>query len=268
MIPLASFLFALVAAGASTQQAAKVVRDVGIDQKLGEKVELELPFTDESGREIRLGDAFSRRPVVLALVYYRCPMLCNQVLEGLVRTLRAVSLVPGEDFEIVVVSIDPKETSELAAAKKASCVAEYGRASDAQGWHFLVGPQDSIRRLAGDVGFRYVHDARSDQFAHASGFFVLTPKGVLSRYFYGLEHAPNDLRLALVESSEERIGTLVDQVLLLCFHYDPTTGRYGFAILNAIRALGLLTIAAIGGFLWVMLRRDRRTPRPRETPVG
>jgi protein SCO1/2 len=252
---------ALSAVLAFAQAAAKVVRDVGIDQKLGEKVALDLPFVDDEGREVRLADFFGRRPVVLALVYYRCPMLCSQVLDGIVRVLRGVSLEPGSDFEIVVVSIDPKETSALAAETKASCVARYDRKTGAQGWHFLVGKEETIRRLADDAGFRYVHDPATGQYAHASGFFVLTPKGAISRCFYGLEHSASDLRLALVESSEERIGSLVDQVLLLCFHYDPATGRYGFVILNAIRAIGVLTVAGLATFLWIMLRRDRTTPR-------
>jgi protein SCO1 len=250
-------LLLALASLAPVQDTAKVLRDVGIDQKLGQPVALELPFVDESGREVRLGDFFGRRPVLLALVYYRCPMLCSQVLEGIVRVLRGVSLVPGEDFEIVVVSIDPTETSEIAAKKLASVADQYGRESGSRGWHFLVGKEDSIRRLADDAGFRYVYDPQSNEYAHASGFFVLTPKGVLSRCFYGLEHSASDLRLALVESSEERIGSFVDQVLLLCFHYDPTTGKYGFAILNAIRGFGLLTIAGLGLFLFRMFRRER-----------
>jgi len=252
---IAALLLAIAAL--APQDSRRVVRDVGIDQKLGASVALDLPFVDENGRDVRLGDFFGRKPVLLALVYYRCPMLCSQVLEGIVHVLRGVSLVPGEDFEIVVASIDPEETPEAAARKKASCVAEYGRASGAQGWHFLVGKEPAIRRLADDAGFRYVYDPESKEFAHASGFFVLTPKGVLSRCFYGLEHSASDLRLALVESSEERIGSLVDQVLLLCFHYDPATGRYGFAIVNAIRLAGLLTIAGIAFFLVSMRRRER-----------
>jgi len=254
-------LFALAMLAAPAQDAVKVVRDVGIDQKLGAQVSLDLPFVDEHGADVRLGDSFGDRPVVLALVYYQCPMLCTQVLNGIVRVLRGVSLEPGKDFDVVVVSIDPKETSDLAAAKKANVVTDYGKPSGPKGWHFLVGPETSIRRLADEVGFRYLYDPASGQFAHASGFVVLTPKGVASRYFYGLEHSASDMRLALVESSEERIGTLVDQILLLCYHYDPATGRYGFAILNAIRALGVLTIAAIGTFLWIMLRRDRGASR-------
>jgi protein SCO1/2 len=253
---IGALLLAIVAF-APMQDAKQVVRDVGIDQKLGSTVALDLPFVDDEGHDVRLGDYFGKRPVLLALVYYRCPMLCSQVLDGIVRVLRGVSLVPGRDFEIVVASIDPKETPDAAHRKKGSCVAEYGRDSGAAGWHFLVGGEESIRRLADGAGFRYVYDPASNEYAHASGFFVLTPKGVLSRYFYGLEHSASDLRLALVESSEEKIGSLVDQVLLLCFHYDPTTGRYGFAILNAIRALGLLTIAGIATFLFVLSRRAR-----------
>ncbi len=253
---IGALLLAIAALGPA-QDTKQVLRDVGIDQRLGASVALDLPFVDDEGHEVRLGDYFGKRPVLLALVYYRCPMLCSQVLDGIVRVLRGVSLVPGRDFEIVVASIDPKETPDAAHRKKASCVAEYGRESGSSGWHFLVGKEESIRQLAAGAGFRYVYDPASNEYAHASGFFVLTPKGVLSRYFYGLEHSASDLRLALVESSEERIGSLVDQVLLLCFHYDPTAGRYGFAILNAIRAVGLLTIAGIATFLFVLSRRAR-----------
>lgn len=239
------------------QSASEVVRDVGIDQKLGSQVALELPFVDERGRDVRLGELFDRRPVVLALVYHRCPMLCSQVLDGVLRALRGITLAAGTDFDVVVVSIDPTDTSALAAKKMEATVAQYGREGGARGWHFLVGGEASIRRLADDVGFRYLYDPATKQFAHASGFFVLTPKGVVSRYFYGLEHSASDLRLALVESSEGRVGNLVDQVLLLCFHYDPATGRYGFAILNAIRLLGILTVAGLGALVWSLTRRER-----------
>jgi len=249
------------AGSTSPQDAARIVREVGIDQKLGQRVSLDLPFVDEHGREVRLGDSFEDRPVILVLHYGRCPMLCTQVLNGLVRALRAIDLEPAEDFRIVTVSIDPEETSELAARKKASYVAEYDREGAEEGWTFLTGSEDSIRRLAGEVGFRYVYDPVSGEFAHASGVMVLTPDGTLSRYFYGLEFPPGDVRLALVESSEGRIGSLVDEVLLLCFHYDPTTGRYGFVILGAIRALGILTVVGIGGFIGYMALRARRAPR-------
>ena len=246
---------------ALAQEAATIVREVGIDQRLGERVSLDTGFVDESGRAVEIGDYFGERPVVLVFVYNRCPMLCTQVLNGLVRSLRPIDLDPGEDFEIVTVSIDPLEESELAARKKKAYVEDYGRPGAEAGWHFLVGKEDSIRRLAGEVGFRYVYDPATNEFAHASGFVVLTPSGVLSRYFYGLENAAGDVRLAIVESSEGRVGTLADQVLLLCYHYDPTTGRYGFAILGALRALGALTVGAIAAFVGFMLWRGRRTPR-------
>jgi protein SCO1/2 len=240
--------------------AASIVREVGIDQRLGERIALDTRFVDEGGRSVALAEYFGTKPVVLVLAYNRCPMLCTQVLNGLVHALRAVDLEPGRDFEILTVSIDPRETSELAARTKASYVREYGREGAAAGWHFLVGPEESIRRLAGEVGFRYVHDPKTDEYAHASGFVVLTPSGVLSRYFYGLEHPAGDVRLALVESSEGRVGTLADQVLLLCYHYDPRTGRYGFAILNVLRALGVLTVLGIVAFVVFMSSRPRRAP--------
>ena len=246
---------------ALVQDAAQIVREVGIDQRLGERVSLGTPFVDEAGRAVVLGDAFGERPVVLVFVYNRCPMLCTQVLNGLVRSLRPIDLDPGEDFEIVTVSIDPKETTELAARKKAAYVADYGRPGAEDGWRFLVGTEESIRTLTREVGFRYVYDPATDEYAHASGFVVLTPEGVLSRYFYGIENAAGDVRLALVESSEGRVGSLVDQLLLLCYHYDPTTGRYGFAILSALRILGALTVAGIAALVGLMLLRARRTPR-------
>ena len=252
--------FLALAGTAPPQEASRIVREVGIDQKLGGRVSLDTPFVDEHGRAVWLGDSFDERPVILVLAYGRCPMLCTQVLTGLVHALRAVDLRPGADFRIVTVSIDPEETSALAARKKAATVAEYGREGAEEGWRFLTGREESIRRLAGEVGFRYVYDPQTDEFAHASGFMVLTPDGVLSRYFYGLEHPPGDVRLALVESSEGRIGSLVDQILLLCYHYDPATGRYGFVILGTIRVLGVLTVAAIAGFIGLMMLRARRSP--------
>lgn len=256
-------LFILVAGlePARAQDASKIVREVGLDQRLGESVSLETPFVDESGRDVKVGDYFDERPVLLVFVYNRCPMLCTKVLNGLVHSLRAIELVPGKDFEIVTVSIDPQESSALAAEKKAAYLKEYGRPGAETGWHFLVGREDSIRRLTGEVGFRYVYDPKTNEFAHASGFVVLTPRGVLSRYFYGLENPPGDVRLALIESSEGRIGSFVDQVLLLCYHYDPTTGRYGFVILGALRVLGVLTVGAIAAYIGFMLYRGRKTPQ-------
>jgi len=246
---------------AMAQRAEEVVREIGFDQRLGAQVPLDLVFRDESGASVRLDDLVGPRPVVLTLVYYECPMLCSQVLNGLVRCLRAVDFAPGEDFDLVTVSIDPGETSGLAARKQRSYAAEYGAAGAAGSWRFLVGDESSIRALADAVGFRYLYDEASGEYAHASGFVVLTPEGRASRYFYGIEFPSRDLRLALVEASQGRIGSIVDQVLLLCFHYDPATGRYGFAILTVLRALGALTVVAIAGFALRMLLKERRAAR-------
>jgi protein SCO1 len=243
------------------QQPSWITRDVGIDQRLGESVSLDLRFVDDAGRDVALGELFGERPVVLVFAYSRCPMLCTQVLTGLVHALRPIDLEPGKDFEIVTVSIDPEETAEAAARQKARYLEDYGRAGAGAGWHALVGREEAIRKLADEVGFRYVHDAASDEYAHASGFAVLTPQGVLSRYFYGLEHAPGDLREAIVASGRGSIGSLVHQVLLLCFHYDPANGRYGFAILAALRALGILTVAGVAAWIGILSRRARRAPR-------
>ncbi len=231
---------------------------VSFEQRLDAHVAPDLEFTDENGRRVTLGRYFGTKPVVLLLVYYECPMLCTQVLNGFVSTLRALSLDPGEDFEIVTVSIDPRETHELARKKQAKYVEEYGKPEAVSAWHFLTGSEESIARLSDTVGFHFKWDEATQQYAHASGFVTLTPQGRVSKYFYGVEYSPRDLRLALVESSEGRIGTLVDQVLLLCYHYDPTTGKYGVAIMTLVRALGVLTVAVLGGFIVTMLRREKR----------
>ena len=256
------------AAAGQEHSAREVVRRVGFDQKLDSQVPLDLVFRDEDGAEVRLGDLFGDRPVVLTLVYYECPMMCTQVLNALVGALRAVDHEPGRDFEIVTLTIDPRETPDLARTKKARYLREWGRQDAADGWRFLsprgvdrAEDEASIARLADSVGFRYVYYPELDEFAHASGFVVLTPQGRVAKYFYGVEYEPRDLELALVESSNGRIGTLVDQVLLLCYHYDPTTGKYGVAIMSAIRLLGGLTVAAIAAFVVVALRRERAAAR-------
>ena len=259
------WLLAAAPAAAQSPRPEEVVRQVGFDQKLDAQVPLDLALRDEDGTAVLLGEYFGEKPVVLTLVYYECPMMCTQVLNGFVRALRALSLEPGRDFEVVTVTIDAREGPALARAKKEHYVAEYGDQDAAAGWHFLSLPgldraadDAAIARLADSVGFRYAYYPEVDEFAHASGFVVLTPAGRVSKYFYGVEFTPRDLRLALVESSEGRIGTFADQVLLLCFHYDPTRGEYGFAIMTAIRLLGITTVAAIVGFVAVMLRRERR----------
>ena len=234
-------------------------QDVGFDQRLGERLPRDARFRDEEGREIALGALFDERPIVLALVYYRCPMLCTLVLNGLVASLQAVDLEAGRDFRVIAVSIDPRETPELAAEKRARVVASYGRAGSEGGWRFLTGDEESIRSLAGAAGFRYAYDERADEYAHASGVVVATPEGELSHYFYGVEYSAPDLRLALVEASQGRIGTAVDRLLLLCYHYDPMTGTYGVVILTVIRMFAILTVVLMAVLVFGLLRRERRT---------
>jgi protein SCO1/2 len=234
---------------------------VGIDQKLDAQVPLDAVFHDESGRSVPLGSYFRGKPVLLALVYYRCPMLCTQILNGVESSLKAVSLNPGRDFEVVSVSFDPKDSAETAAGKRKMILQRYARPDTANGWHFLTGDEPSIRALTSAVGFHYRFDPATGQFAHASGIMILTPAGRLSRYIYGVEYAPRDVRLGLVEASANKIGSPVDQILLFCFHYDPATGKYGAAAMNLVRFAGAL-FAAIGAvFLFIVLRRDFRSER-------
>ena len=238
---------------------ATVVARTGIDQKLGGQVPLDLEFRDESGAPVRLGQFFGgRKPVLLSLVYYRCPGLCTMTLNGMASAFKPLKFTPGEEFEVVTVSIDPKETPELAAEKKEKYLKRYGRAGAGAGWHFLTGGEAAIRALAEAVGFRYVYHPETDQYTHAAGIMLLTPAGKLARYFYGLEYSARDLRLAIVEASEERIGTLADVVSLLCYQYDPMTGKYGVAIMRAIRTAAVLTVLALGLFIFQMIRRERR----------
>jgi protein SCO1/2 len=244
------------------------LREVGFDQRLDEQVPLDLPFRDEAGRSVQLRDYFGRKPVVLVLAYFKCPMLCTQVLNGLVRAMLDMPLSAGEDFEVLTVSFDPRETPELAAAKKKTYLERYGRPGAEAGWHFLTGEEDAIRRLTGAVGFRYAYDERNDQFAHASGILVLTPGGRISRYFYDVKYSPRDLRLGLVEASAGRIGSPVDRVLLYCFHYDPREGRYGPAVMNLVRAGGVLALLGIGLFVGALRRQDRRRARQQQPSGG
>jgi protein SCO1/2 len=248
----------LWAQGLNSTAQPEVLRNVGIDQKLNEQVPLDLVFRDEFGNLVQLNEYFGQKPVILSLVYYECPMLCTLVLNGLVKTLRTLSFDAGDQFNIITVSFDPEETPALAAGKKRIYLKQYGRAGAEQGWHFLTGDTASIRQLTQAVGFRYHYDAEKDQFAHASGIMVITPQGKLARYFYGIEYSARDLRLALVEAAEGKIGSPVDQVLLYCFHYDPLTGKYGVVIMNVLRLAGIATVAILGTFMFVMFRRDRK----------
>ena len=242
---------------AATDQPG-LLSKIRIDQKLDAQVPLDLAFVDERGQAATLGQYVGTRPVVLALVYYECPMLCTQVLNGLTSALTVLKFDAGREFDVLAVSFDPGETAGLARDKKRTYLERYGRPGTEAGWHFLTGRQPEIDRLTDAVGFRYAYDQKTDQYAHAATIIVLTPQGRVSRYFYGIEYAPRDLRLGLVEASENRIGTVVDQALLLCYHYDPSEGKYGVAIMNVMRLVGLLTIIGVGVFVVAALRRERR----------
>jgi protein SCO1/2 len=260
---MAFFLLFLLASGSVCAQPVlpPVLRDVTFEQRLNEQVPLDLAFRDEAGRPIRLGDYCHNKPVILVLAYFKCPMLCTEVLNGLVRALLDVPLVIGKDFNVLTVSFDPRETPEMAAAKKKTYLERFGRPEAEDGWHFLTGEEDAIKRLTEAVGFHYVYDSRNDQFAHASGILVLTPSGKISRYFFDIKYSPRDLRLGLVEASENRIGSPIDQILLFCFHYDPVDGKYGVTIMNFIRLGGVLTVLSIGALFTVLWRQERRGRR-------
>lgn len=251
-----------------TGNSTEVLKKVGIEQRLGGQIPLDLTLRDESGREVRLGEYFRRgRPVVLTLVYYECPMLCNQTLNGLVGALQALSFTPGKEFEVVAVSFDPREGAELAAKKKETYLKRYGRAGADEGWHFLTGEKDSIDRLSQSVGFRYVWDEQSKQFAHASAVMVATPEGRLSHYFYGIEYSPKDLRLALVESSRGKIGSPVDALILYCYHYDPATGKFA-PVMAVLRAAGVLTVLGLAALILFLVRRTRRGAERWDEEIG
>lgn len=238
-----------------------LLKDVGIDQKLNASIPLDLMFRDEHGQPVELSQYFGSKPVILTLVYYSCPMLCTQVLNGLDRSLKALPMEIGKDFNVVTVSIDPTEQPVLAEAKHALYTGIYGRPGAAYGWHFLTGDEPQIKQLANAVGFRYAYDPDSKQFAHAAGIMMLTPQGKLSRYFYGVQFPERDLRLGLVEASQGKIGSPVDQVLLFCYHYDPHTGKYGLLISRVIQLAGGLTVL-IGGIFLIFLFRGERYALP------
>jgi protein SCO1/2 len=254
----------VLAATAHAQQFGlpAMVRGVGIDQNLNAQIPLELTFKDETGQTVRLGQYFRQKPVVLALVYYECPGLCDMVLNGLTHSMEQVTLNLSRDFEVVTVSFNPKENWQLAASKKANYVEKYQRQGAAEGWHFLTGQEENIKKLADAAGFHYKYDPLSKQFAHAAGIMVLTPDGRIARYFYGIEYKPRDLRLGLVEASQHRIGSPVDAVLLFCYHYDPATGKYGFVITRVIRTLGSATVLALGALIFILIRNDRHRAAP------
>ncbi len=250
------------------------LKKVSFDQNLGVQVPLDLPFRDESGRAVQLSQYFNGRPVILALVYYECPMLCSQALEGLVRALKVLALEPGRDYTIVTVSFNPRETPKEAAEKKDHYLQLFKRAGAEDAWHFLTGDQPAIQVLTQTVGFHYVYDEVTKTYAHPTGMIVLTPQGKTSKYVYGIDYGPRDVRLALVEASDEKVGTPVDRLLLYCYHYDPATGKYGLVLMNVLRLAGVLTVACIGGLILILRRREKRmaaavaTPATSEKPVS
>jgi protein SCO1/2 len=235
-----------------------LARGVTIEQKLNAAIPLDLVFRDESNHALPLRTYFGEKPVVLALVYYGCPNLCSFTLTEMVHSLHRLSFEPGRDYNVVLVSIDPSETPDLAAQKKAAYAKEFGRASFNSGWHFLTSTQEPISRLASAVGFRYRWDEPTHQFVHAGGIMVATPEGMLSRYFYGIRYAPADLRLALVEASQEKIGSPVDDILLFCFHYDAAQGKYTLAIFNVLRLAAALTLLGLGALIFLFVRREKK----------
>lgn len=234
-----------------------LIRQVGFDQKLDSQVPLSLPFTDSEGQDVLFGNYFGQKPVILSLGYYECPMLCSLVRNGLFDSLKELDFTIGDEFELVIVSIDPGETPEVAEMKRRASIMEYERSTSGDGWNFLVGPEDSIEQLAEAIGFRYTYDANIDQYVHPSGIVILTPDGKVSHYFYGIEFPQKDLRLGLVEAADNKIGSPIDQFLLTCYHYDPVSGEYSLAIMNIIRIFGLLTVVTLGATLLILLRNDK-----------
>jgi protein SCO1/2 len=242
--------------GPAAQNMPFVLRNVGFEPQLNAHLPLDLAFRDESGRNVQLREYFTQKPVLLALVYYGCPMLCDQTEQGVVGALRMLSFNPGRDYEVVFVSFDPRETPDMAVQKKESAMTHFRRPETAAGWHFLTGSKDSIDALTKGANFRYSFDEKSNLFAHAAGIMLLTPDGRISRYFYGVEYSARDIRLGLVDASAGKIGTPIDRALLFCYQYDPTSARYSASILKIIRLGGVLTILALVAGMLIFRRRD------------
>jgi len=237
------------------------LKTIGIEQKLGAQLPLDTELKDENGQAVKLGSFFKEgRPVIVAFVYYECPMLCNQVLNGLTGSLKGMSLVPGKDFEVVAISFDARENAkaDLAKNKKANYMERYGHPGTEDGWHFLTGTQESIDKLTTAAGFNYKWDEKSNQFAHAAGIMIANPNGTLSRYFYGIDYAPKDIKFGLMESADNKVGTPAEKLLLYCFHYDPASGKYGFAILRLMRVGGILTLLGLGVMGFVFWRKNKK----------
>jgi protein SCO1/2 len=237
------------------------LENVSFTQKLNAQLPLDTHFKDEQGRDVTLGQYVDgTRPVVLAFVYYSCPMLCTQIMNGVSRAIKVLPFTPGTDFDVVFISFDPRDKPETASAKKSALLNYWSMQNQSGAWHFLTGEEPQIKRVTSAAGFFYMWDERSQQYAHLSGVLVLTPDGRLSRYFYGVEYSPKELRLALVESGEGRVGSVVDALLLYCYHYDPSQGRYGVIVMNLVRLGGVLTVLALGGFIYFMRRQEKLHP--------
>lgn len=261
------FLFVIAAAQAlsplgfaeqASSQKNSFLPNVGIEQKIGEQLPLDLVFTNEAGEKVALSEYFRDKPVIITPVYYSCPMLCGLILNGVLQTLKELPFTAGKDFEVVTFSFKPEDTAEIAAAKKENYLQSYGREGAENGWHFLTADPETIARMTEALGFRYQYDEASGEYAHGAALMVATPEGQLSHYFNGVRFNPTDLRLSLVEASKNKLGSILDQALLLCYHYDPSVGKYGFAIMNALRAAGILTIAALAGFIMTSLRKEKQ----------
>jgi protein SCO1/2 len=265
-LALAAATFLSLASGATAQLTSdpmqsvgvrpELLKQVGIDQKLNQSIPLNLTFRDENGQTVELAQFFGQKPVILTLVYYNCPMLCTQVLNGVESGLKELPTDIGKQFDVVTISINPTESHVLAKVKQEMYVGMYGRPGAAQGWHFLTGDEPQIKQLADALGFRYAYDPDTKQFAHTSAIMLLTPEGKISRYFYGIQYPSRELRLGLVEASEGKIGTPVDQVLLFCYHYDPATGKYGLLISHVIQAGGALTVLILGIAMLILFRGE------------
>ena len=239
-----------------------ILSEVGIEQKLGSQLPLDAKFVDENGQEVQLKQYFGKKPVIIALVYYDCPMLCNEVLNGLLGSLKGVSFDAGKEYDVLAISFNPKDKPDIARAKKENYLARYNRQDAANGWHFLTGESDAIAQITKAVGFNYKWDEASKQYAHAGGIMIATPEGKLSHYFYGIEYAPKEIRLGLIEASNNKIGNPVDQLMLYCYHYDPGTGKYGLVIMRAMRVAGVVTILGMAAMLLVLWRVKSRNPIP------
>ena len=259
---IATLFLASAAFADNSATPPKLPGEVSIRQNLNAQLPLDLMFRDESGRIVRLRELYRGKPVLLNFMYYRCPMLCSMVMEGISSSLSELKFDVGKEFDVITVSIDPRDMPEQAAAKKDKYVKRYGRLGAATGWHFLTGHESAIHALTNAAGFYYAYDPEHDQFAHGTVLLATTPQGRISRYLYGFEYKPRDVRLALIEASANKIGTATDQLLLLCYHYDPATGKYSSAAMNVVRAGGVATVLSIAGFIIIMLRKERRAPHP------